>query len=460
LLYVVRMALRDQLLLAAAWDTLPLKPWTESDAQAVADVSLGVHSPDAAAYLMRTIPSQPGDRDFLTSAVHEIARYGAPETTKTLLIFVRGYHVEDLGLQFALFREVQHGLEERKATLDDDARAWAVQLTDKLLASKQAAEVKSGIEMVGVLKLEGLQSRLALLATDRATPEDQRAAALKALRDVDAVRNAAVLGRVLNDAEAPAALRDQTATLLAEANQAETQAELLQALPTAPAHLQNVIAAGLSNSRNGAEKLLDAIETGKASARLLQERIVEVRLADKDVKDRVVKLTKGLKPAEQAIQELIAKRRQGFDAAKPDLAVGAKLFEKNCAICHQLGGKGAKVGPQLDGVGIRGLDRLLEDVLDPNRNVDQAFRLTTLLLKKGGVVSGLLLREEGEVLVMADAQGKEMRVPKGEVDERAVSPQSPMPADFADKVSETDFYHLMGFLLTLRVKDAPKPGGG
>jgi putative heme-binding domain-containing protein len=58
-----------------------------------------------------------------------------------------------------------------------------------------------------------------------------------------------------------------------------------------------------------------------------------------------------------------------------------------------LGGKGAKAGPQLDGIGGRGLDRLMEDILDPNRNVDQSFRATNLALHNGQTVSGLLLRE-------------------------------------------------------------------
>ena len=58
-----------------------------------------------------------------------------------------------------------------------------------------------------------------------------------------------------------------------------------------------------------------------------------------------------------------------------------------------------QIGPQLDGIGIRGLDRLLEDTLDPNRNVDQAFRATTLVLKNGQILSGLVLREEGAIVV-------------------------------------------------------------
>jgi putative heme-binding domain-containing protein len=124
------------------------------------------------------------------------------------------------------------------------------------------------------------------------------------------------------------------------------------------------------------------------------------------------------------------------------------VFEKNCEICHQLAGRGARVGPQLDGIGSRGFDRLMEDILDPNRNVDQSFRLTTVALKTGQVVSGLLLREEGEVLIVADSQGKEVRVPKSTVDERAISQMSPMPANFTDQISANDFYQLMAYLLS------------
>ena len=106
-------------------------------------------------------------------------------------------------------------------------------------------------------------------------------------------------------------------------------------------------------------------------------------------------------------------------------------------------------------MGIRGLDRLLEDILDPNRNVDQAFRSTTLELNNGQIVSGLVLREEGEVVVLADAQGKEVRVSKNTIEERTLSNVSPMPANLVDQIPETDFYHLLAYLLAQR----PPQGG-
>jgi putative heme-binding domain-containing protein len=154
---------------------------------------------------------------------------------------------------------------------------------------------------------------------------------------------------------------------------------------------------------------------------------------------------------------LMAARRKGFLSAKTDADAGAKVFEKSCAICHQLGGKGAKIGPQIDGIGIRGLDRLLEDILDPNRNVDQAFRLTRLDLKNGLVVEGLLLREEGEVYVMADNQGKEVRVERSKVDERTVKQRSPMPDNFVDQVSEAEFNNLIAYLLKQQAVKEEKP---
>jgi putative heme-binding domain-containing protein len=145
---------------------------------------------------------------------------------------------------------------------------------------------------------------------------------------------------------------------------------------------------------------------------------------------------------------VVSQRRAGFGRAPKDPALGARVFEKNCAICHQIANKGAKIGPQLDGIGIRGLDRLLEDIIDPSRNVDQAFRLTTLGLSNGQIVSGLLLREEGQVLVLADAQGKELRVPQSTVEDRTLSQLSPMPANLLDQISEGDFYHLLAYLLS------------
>jgi len=145
---------------------------------------------------------------------------------------------------------------------------------------------------------------------------------------------------------------------------------------------------------------------------------------------------------------LIDERRAKFNPTEASATHGAEIFKQHCAICHSIGGQGALIGPQLDGIGGRGLDRLLEDILDPSRNVDRAFRTSLLILKDGDVQSGLFRREEGELLVLAEANGKEISIPKKDIAERRESETSLMPDNFSDLIPVADFNNLLAFLLS------------
>jgi putative heme-binding domain-containing protein len=419
-------------------------------ARAVAAVATGVHSSEAAQFLLHHISRTREGTDNLARYVHHIARYGAGEPEGQLLAFLRERTGDNAEEQVALFRALAQGTQERGAALTPAARTWVLDLARRLLSSKDSGRVVAGTELAGSVKLDVLQDSLVRLAVT-ARPEAERTAALNALVSIDPKGHLLLLGDLVRDPEESPAVQDHAASLLAFLNRPECREELLAVLPSAPARLQTVIATGLASSPAGAEKLLEAVASGKASARLLQERPVEVRLVGTHlpgIAERLAKLTQGLPPADQRLQDLLNRRKAGFASARSDVTLGIKVFEKNCAICHQLNGKGVKIGPQLDGIGIRGVDRLLEDVLDPSRNVDQTFRLTSLALKNGQVVQGLMLREEGAVIVLADAQGKEVRVPKDTVEERTQSQVSPMPGNFADQIPEADFYNLLAFLLT------------
>ena len=144
---------------------------------------------------------------------------------------------------------------------------------------------------------------------------------------------------------------------------------------------------------------------------------------------------------------MIDERRSSFNAAKAVAARGEKVFTLNCRPCHQIDGAGTVIGPQLDGVGGRGLERLLEDVLDPNRNVDPAFHTTIVSLRDGDVQSGLFRREEGEAIVLANGAGQELSIPKKEIIERRASTTSLMPENFGEVIPPPDFNDLMAFLL-------------
>jgi putative heme-binding domain-containing protein len=389
--------------------------------------------------------------DTVVRYVHHIARFAAGDTKKALLTFLKSRSGEGLTSRAALVRAIQQGAQERGEAPSDEFKALASELAKALLSSARGEEIVLGINLASSIPLRELRGRLEELVNDAKAGQAQRAEAISALVGMDPKATLGLLGLILSNASAPDGLRERAIAALSAIDQPEARTELVNVLPTAPNRLQTTIAASLAARKSGGEALLQAITAGKASARLLQEQRVMAPLTNAGVpnlKDRVAGLLKGLPPADQRLNDLIARRRAGFGKSPRDAAIGAKVFEKNCAICHQMGGKGARIGPQLDGVGLRGADRLLEDLLDPNRNVDQAFRVTNLALNDGRIVSGLLLKEEGAVLVLADAQGKEVRIPKENVEERTIAQLSPMPANFAEQVSESEFYDLLAYLLS------------
>jgi putative heme-binding domain-containing protein len=153
------------------------------------------------------------------------------------------------------------------------------------------------------------------------------------------------------------------------------------------------------------------------------------------------------------LDTLIAVRAAAFAKSKPDLEVGANIFKMNCAACHQIQGEGGLIGPQLDGIGARGAARLCEDILDPNRNVDAHFHVHTLTLKDGSTLAGFLKAEAGQVLILADATGKEHRVSKSDTTKAEVMPMSLMPPTFGQTMDEATFNDLLGYLLNEKARD-------
>ena len=150
----------------------------------------------------------------------------------------------------------------------------------------------------------------------------------------------------------------------------------------------------------------------------------------------------------RAMDALIQARLEAFAAREPNAEKGRDVFATNCAVCHQIQGEGALIGPQLDGIKARGVARLCEDILDPSRNVDAHFHLHLVRRQDGRTTAGFLRGEPGQVMELVDTQGETHRVPKREVVEDQVTAVSIMPAGFGQILSEQQFTDLLGWLMT------------
>jgi putative heme-binding domain-containing protein len=220
-------------------------------------------------------------------------------------------------------------------------------------------------------------------------------------------------------------------------------------LKNSPWRLQTKLAETLAGSKAGAVALVEA-----APPRLLTVPSVAQKLnvvADADLKRQIAERTKNLPSLAQELVPILARVRGAYDrdnkAGRLDVEAGKLVFTKNCAACHRVGGVGTQVGPQLEGLKARGAERLCEDILDPNRAVDPAFRRHVFTLADGTVVSGLVRRDEGAALVVVDQEGKERTIAKSNIESREETGLSLMPAGYEKLLNEMELSNLLAWLL-------------
>jgi putative heme-binding domain-containing protein len=139
-----------------------------------------------------------------------------------------------------------------------------------------------------------------------------------------------------------------------------------------------------------------------------------------------------------------------------DAANGRAVFEKNCAKCHRHGDMGENIGPNLTGFAVHPKEKILTEVIDPNRSVEGNFRQYTVALADGQVLSGLLASETRTALEIVDGEAKRHTVLRDEIDEMIASPKSLMPEGFEKQISETELADLLEFL-TQKGKFLPLP---
>jgi len=450
LIHVTRMAIRDHFLTPSSWNAVSGTSRGEREAASIAEIALGVPTSESAGYLLAHLERSELDPGFRVRVIQHVARHGAEETSQKLEAFVQKLMRKPEAGHAELLKAVQRGTQERGSSPRAATRGLALILAQALIKGEDVGARRAGLDLVQAFKLNELNASLVALVTDP-KQGDLRAEALPVLVAIGPLEAIPTLARVLGDSTESLPLREKAAVTLAGIRSPHSLDALIRTLPTAPSSLQGAIATGLAGRKNSARALVQAVAEGKASARLLQDRRVSVligNLGDKELETRVASLVKDLPPFDSRVKSLLDARRDAYARHPGQPEAGRTIFEKHCVACHQIGGKGQRIGPQLDGIGARGLERLLEDVVDPNQNVDQAFRVTSVALRDGQLVTGLLMKEEGEVLVFADSQGKEVRVAKDQVEERTTSQISPMPANLIEQIQESDFLDLLSFLLT------------
>ena len=317
--------------------------------------------------------------------------------------------------------------------------------------------------LVGHWKLQDLRGDLVRIAQEENEVRREAAVNGLALMGDEASTNALV---ALTSPDHPLPLRLLAAATLPSVDletAAQTSVEVLSQVPsdTDPSELFQALFAQEEGTRLLAEALADKEimpEMAQAGLRAVQAKGDRWMKQDSHAADVQAALERigGPLPPPRMPQNLSAIEMDRLELdvkASGDAERGEAIYRRPsllCASCHAIGGAGGKVGPDLSSLGASApMDYIIEAMLVPDQAVKDGYSLVNVTKTDGSAVSGLLVRETDRELVLRNLADEEIAIPTSQIQERAISPGSLMPAGLTAQLEREEFMDLIQFLAEL-----------
>lgn len=468
LAYAIKQATRDHLRNPGVLSSVVDRNWDHHQLTALSEAMLGVEEYRSAVFLAEHLENYIEEKTLLLRLVTHTARFIPEADINPYLSRLRKLTNTDQDLQLGMIESLQKGFSQRGSALPDTGREWAIELAGSFLAGSNSVGGNSELQNDGnetavkrqafacdiasSYKVKGFSPQLTNLLESQLTDSLVRTQAGQALLAISQDNLGKVAAVALDSAETEF-VRERL--LLSLIDQKTDQGIKLvgNELQNFSFQSQKRLVTSLCNQVRGIDQVLEAAQTLDIAPKMLLEpsieSILEANMTDEQ-HQIYQSITENLTPFSQETQALIDNRVTGYQAAQKSLEKGARVFDQHCGLCHQVNGVGGNIGPQLDGIGNRGLLALTEKILDPNRSISKAFVNYSITLKDGTNRQGLYRREEGNLKVYADIAGQEFSVSADDIVEQTALPFTLMPDNFSIAIPESDYYHMMRYLLDLK----------
>jgi putative heme-binding domain-containing protein len=196
--------------------------------------------------------------------------------------------------------------------------------------------------------------------------------------------------------------------------------------------------------------LLDAIESNRLSPVLLDAAVRQqlTQSVVPEISGRAVRLLGASSRADRTA--LVAEYARKLPSLEGDVARGREVFRKTCAACHRLEQTGQDVGKNLAAAANQGESGLLQNILDPNREVDARYLAYVLLLQDGRSVSGVISSESASSVTLRTADGQTLTLARDEIDSIRSTTMSLMPENLENDLPPQSMADLLAYLLSQR----------
>jgi len=326
---------------------------------------------------------------------------------------------EEIGLQFQLFAALC-----RRAS-PDTLRYFAT--------NKQMRELFSQ-----------MHERAVEAAVNANLDEPQRVQAIRALQTMPFNQLRELVTTLLKPTE-PRAVQVAMLEMLSVSAHNDAPEILLKAWPTfSPAVRATATEVFLSRA-NWMNFFLDAVEAKKiARADIDPARIALLKKSpNRALRLRVEELFAGKSVARQEIIEQYQKAL----ALKGDAAKGKLVFKNSCANCHKLDNVGEEIGADLKAIRDRGLEGIMLNILDPNREVKPQFIAYQLETTAGRTLSGMLSAETAGSVTIRLLDGRSETVSRANIESLRSTGVSFMPEGLEKTISVEAMADLLAYLM-------------
>ncbi|MBS0203217.1 MAG: DUF1080 domain-containing protein [Planctomycetes bacterium] len=324
--------------------------------------------------------------------------------------------------------------------------AWKVVSTE--LYSSADRQIADAAEAIGVsfgdeLAFQRIRQRIAGGTLNR----DELLQSLRMLSSDSSPDNLPLYLRLLTNPAAAA----QVIPLLARFNSPVVAEELLKRLPQLRDGANSAAMEALCGRVNWANLVLDRIADEKLPKSQLTAFYARqmASLGDKALNSRLEKEWGRLGQSSAEVKSEIARLSTAYNSAPlwaySDEA-GAAHFKKLCAQCHLQDGQSVALAPKLTGSGAKGIEYIVENVLDPNAVIGRDYQSRVIVTTEGRVITGLIERESETSLTVRTLTNS-VTIAKSDVEESRISENSFMPEGLLKPLSERERIELLKFLM-------------
>ncbi|HQR42537.1 MAG TPA: HEAT repeat domain-containing protein, partial [Gemmatales bacterium] len=310
------------------------------------------------------------------------------------------------------------------------------------------------VELVAVCERKDFQGFLDTLAYgSEGHPNNVRYAAIAGLGKLKTRESITTLSKLLARPEAPAT-RQEVMNALSRMNTQDALQPLQRVFLNAQSDgtARRMALEALAGSRLGTTWLLDQHSKKALPADLVAEAGRILRGSPhQDLRNKALlafpiasKMNVAKLPAPSELAKKLGNPEHGklLVLTHKDLA---------CTKCHGVQGFGGHIGPDLSMIGIKASrENLFESILNPDKAIADQFVQYTIETKAGVVMTGLVVEETAEHVVLRDANGKDTKLATADIENRNKSAKSIMPDNLASFLTEDELVDVVAYLATLR----------